>query len=461
MQQKLGSGNRQRLFTDREFYKIFLSIAVPVAIQNFLSSSLNLTNNILVGQLGDASVAAVGLANQVFFILNVILLGIGGGVSVYISQLWGSRNIAPIKKVVSLSLFITMAAAFIFFLPSFLIPESVLALFSKDTSVIALGSQYLKPISFSFLLMAPSVCFSSALRSTGNVRLPLITNIISLLVNTALNYILIFGKLGFPAMGVSGSAIATVAARLTEITILLTAIYSGDRVISIKLHDLVNIPADLVKRFFNTSGELITKDVIWAVGTSIYMIIYARIGTEAVASMNIISTIKNLAYVLFGGVSNACLIMVGNKIGAGEDKTAYKYAGRFLKITLVLSGILGLLLVLVRPLILSPYKVSAIVLDNAYNLLLASAIMMPATSFASVSIVGVMRSGGDIRYTIVLDLIAVWFIGLPLAWLGGIILQLDIVWVFLMISLQEMFKAIFCFRRYKSRKWINNVVRGI
>jgi putative MATE family efflux protein len=461
MQQKLSPGIRQGLFTDREFYKGFLSIAVPVAIQNFLSSSLNLTNNILVGQLGDASVAAVGLANQVFFILNVILLGIGGGVSVYISQLWGNRNIAPIRKVVSLSLFITMAAAFIFFLPSFIAPGNVLALFSKDRSVIALGSDYLRPVSLSFLLMAPSVCFSSALRSTGNVKLPLFTNIISLLVNTALNYILIFGRLGLPAMGVSGSAIATVVARLTETIILLTAIYTGDRTISIKLDDLLHIPADLVKRFFSTSGELITKDVIWAVGTSIYMIVYARIGTEAVASMNIISTIKNLAYVLFGGVSNACLIMVGNKIGASEEQTAYKYAGRFLKITLILSGILGLLLVLVRPLVLSPYKVSPAVLSSAYSLLLVAAIMMPATSFSSVSIVGVMRSGGDIRYAIVLDLIAVWFIGLPLAWLGGIILQLNIVWVFLMISLQEVFKAFFCFRRYKSRKWINNMVRGI
>jgi Na+-driven multidrug efflux pump len=153
--------------------------------------------------------------------------------------------------------------------------------------------------------------------------------------------------------------------------------------------------------------------------------------------------------------------MVGNKIGASEEQTAYKYAGRFLKITLILSGILGLLLVLVRPLVLSPYKVSPAVLSSAYSLLLVAAIMMPATSFSSVSIVGVMRSGGDIRYAIVLDLIAVWFIGLPLAWLGGIILQLNIVWVFLMISLQEVFKAFFCFRRYKSRKWINNMVRGI
>ena len=453
--------NRMKLFADKDFYKKFMTIAIPVTMQNFLSSSLNLTNNILVGQLGDNSVAAVGLANQVFFILNVILLGIGGGVAVYISQFWGSEKLDPVKKIVSLSLLVTLAAAIVFFIPSFIFPKFMLSLFSNDATVIALGSEYLRPVSLSFLLMAPSICFSSALRSTGNVRLPLFTNFISIIVNTFLNFVLIFGKLGFPAMGVAGSATATVIARLTEITILIMVIYSGNLSVAVKLRDVIHIPTDLIKRFFNTSGELITKDVIWAVGTSIYMVIYARMSTEAVASMNIISTIRNLAYVFFNGISNACLIMVGNRIGANDNETAYKYAGKFLKISLVVAAVIGTLLILARPLALSPYKVSQTVLDSAYDLLLVSAILMPATSYASVAIVGALRSGGDIRYTIFVDLIAVWGIGLPLAWLGGMILHLDIVWVFLMVSLQEVFKAIFCYRRYRSGKWINNIVRGI
>lgn len=461
MQDRTALTRSSGIFGDREFRKRFLSIAIPVTLQQFLTSSLNLTNNILVGQLGDASVAAVGLANQVYFILNVVLLGIGGGISVYISQFWGSRKYDQIKKVVSLSMIITMTAALIFFIPSFAAPGFILSLFSKDMSVIGLGSEYLRPVSISFLLMTFSICFSSALRSTGNVRLPLVANFVGIVVNTVLNYVLIFGKLGLPAMGVAGSAIATVVARLIESLIILWAVYASNNIVSIKPKDLFNISADLIKRFFSTSGELIAKDVVWATGTSIYMVIYALMSTEAAAAVNITSTIRSMTFVFFQGVSNACLIMVGNKIGENDNDTAYEYALRFLRITLVISAAVGCILIFSRPLVLAPYKVSQTVIDNAMGLLVVAAVIVPFQSFASVAIVGAMRGGGDIRYTIFLDLAAVWFIGMPLAWLGGLVLHLDIVWVFLLVSLQEVFKAVLCYWRIRSKKWINNVVHGI
>jgi putative MATE family efflux protein len=461
MQDRTALTRSSWIFGDRGFRKRFLSIAIPVTLQQFLTSSLNLTNNILVGQLGDASVAAVGLANQVYFILNVVLLGIGGGISVYISQFWGSRKYDQIKKVVSLSMIITMTAALIFFIPSFAAPGFILSLFSKDMSVIGLGSEYLRPVSISFLLMTFSICFSSALRSTGNVRLPLVANFVGIVVNTVLNYVLIFGKLGLPAMGVAGSAIATVVARLMESLIILWAVYASNNIVSIKPKDLFNISADLIKRFFSTSGELIAKDVVWATGTSIYMVIYALMSTEAAAAVNITSTIRSMTFVFFQGVSNACLIMVGNKIGENDNDTAYEYALRFLRITLVISAAVGCILIFSRPLVLAPYKVSQTVIDNAMGLLVVAAVIVPFQSFASVAIVGAMRGGGDIRYTIFLDLAAVWFIGMPLAWLGGLVLHLDIVWVFLLVSLQEVFKAVLCYWRIRSKKWINNVVHGI
>jgi len=461
MQDRTALTRSSWIFGDRGFRKRFLSIAIPVTLQQFLTSSLNLTNNILVGQLGDASVAAVGLANQVYFILNVVLLGIGGGISVYISQFWGSRKYDQIKKVVSLSMIITMTAALIFFIPSFAAPGFILSLFSKDMSVIGLGSEYLRPVSISFLLMTFSICFSSALRSTGNVRLPLVANFVGIVVNTVLNYVLIFGKLGLPAMGVAGSAIATVVARLIESLIILWAVYASNNIVSIKPKDLFNISADLIKRFFSTSGELIAKDVVWATGTSIYMVIYALMSTEAAAAVNITSTIRSMTFVFFQGVSNACLIMVGNKIGENDNDTAYEYALRFLRITLVISAAVGCILIFSRPLVLAPYKVSQTVIDNAMGLLVVAAVIVPFQSFASVAIVGAMRGGGDIRYTIFLDLAAVWFIGMPLAWLGGLVLHLDIVWVFLLVSLQEVFKAVLCYWRIRSKKWINNVVHGI
>ncbi len=450
-----------KMFSDKDFYSKFLTIAIPVTLQQFLSASLNLTNNILVGQLGDASVTAVGLANQVYFIFSVVIFAIGGGVSVYISQFWGNQKFDVVKKVVSLSLIITFSVAMLFFIPSFTAPEFVLSLFSKDESVIALGSRYLKPVSISFLIMAFSVCFSSALRSTGNVKLPLLANFAGIVVNTLLNYLLIFGKLGLPEMGVAGSATATVFARLTEASIILYTVYAGHNIVSIKPKDLLNINTDLIKRFFSTSGELIIKDGVWAVGTSIYMAIYALMSTEAAAAVNITSTIRSMSFIFFQGVSTSCLIMVGNKIGSGENETAYDYAVRFLKLTLMISTVIGTALILVRPLVLAPYKVSDEVVGYAMGLLIVAAVLIPFQSFASVAIVGAMRGGGDIRYTIFLDITAVWVIGLPLAWICGILLQLGIVWVFLIVSLQEVYKATLCFFRIRSKKWIHNVTSGI
>jgi putative MATE family efflux protein len=461
MQRGIQSGKRSSLFSDREFWSRFISIAIPVTLQNFLSSSLNLTDNIMVGQLGDASVAAVGLANQVYFILSIILFGIGGGTSIFISQFWGSRNFENIRKITVLGLLTSLAFSAAFFIPAFLAPGQVLSIFSSDAKVIELGGTYLKTVCPSFIIMAVSICFSSSLRSTGNVKLPLFANIVGIAVNTALNYIFIFGKLGFAPMGVAGSAKATLIARVLECAVFLFFIYARESIVAVRPKDLFHMPANLVRRFLGTSGAVITKDVVWAVGTALYMVMYAHINTEAVAAINIVGTIRQIAFVFFAGISNACLIMVGNKIGAGEEEDAYRYAGRFLRITLALGVAVGGLLIAARPLVLAPYNVSDLVKDNVTGILFVTGAMMAVSCFNSVMIVGAMRSGGDIKYSIVIDLIAVWVVGMLPALAGAYLFRLGVVGVYLLINLQEIYKFIFCVRRYFSKKWINNVVHGI
>lgn len=458
---ELKLNSKPGFFSDKEFFGRFISIAIPVTLQYFMAASLNLTDNIMVGQLGDASIAAVGLANQVYFILNLALFGIGGGTSIFISQFWGSKNYDNIKKITALGLVMALISSLIFFIPAFFVPRQVLSIFSADANVIGLGSTFLKTVCISFILMAFSICFASALRSTGNVRLPLFANITGIVVNTALNYILIFGKLGFPAMGVAGSATATVIARLVEFLILLYFIYTKDSIVAAKPRDLFSVHSELVKRFFTTSGAVITKDIVWAVGTALYMVIYAHINTEAVASVNIVSTIRQLAFVFFGGISNACLIMVGNKIGANENGAAYKYAGIFLKMTLAAGVIVGAAIIVARPLVLSPYNVSELVKQNVTGILVITGLLMAIQTFNTVMIVGAMRSGGDVKYSLILDIVTVWVVGMPLGLIGGYLFKLDIVWVFLLINLQEVYKFICCVKRYLSRKWINNVVQGI
>lgn len=446
------------LLGDRDFYKTFFKLAIPVTLQYFFAASLNLIDNIMVGQMGATELAAVGLANQVYFLLLLFLLGIGGGASIFTAQFWGTKDVKNIRRILGLSIIISVTSAFLFFLVSFFNAPGIIRLFSEDEAVIHLGGQFLALSSFGYILMAVTACYAAVLRSTGEVKLPMMVNIIALLINTILNYVLIFGRFGLPELGVEGSAIATLVARLVETVLLLTVSYRHKYVVAAKLSELFDISADMVKRFVNTTGTVVVKDVIWAIGMILYMVIYAKMGTEVVAAVNIVTTVRQLAFVLFNGIANACLVMVGHQIGAGNDGKAFIYAKRLLTITSLIGVAMGVLTILGSKFILSPYKVSANVLQESQVILFVFALFIPFTVFNMVAIVGVLRSGGDTMFCLIMDLVAVYVIGMPLAFLGQSVWKLPVATVFALITLQELFKFVLCMKRFLSKRWINNLV---
>jgi putative MATE family efflux protein len=448
----------QDLLGDRNFYKTFFKLAVPVTLQYFFAASLNLIDNIMVGQLGAIELAAVGLANQVYFLLLLFLLGISGGASIFASQFWGAQDIKNVRRILGLSTIISAASALVFFLVSFFNAQAIIGLFSDDAAVIKLGGEFLATSSFSYVLMAITACYAAVLRSAGEVKLPMMVNIIALVANTVLNYVLIFGRFGLPELGVKGSAIATLIARLVEILLLLTIAYRYKYIVAAKLSELVDISADMVKRFVNTTGTVVVKDVIWAIGVILYMVIYAKMGTEVVAAVNIVTTIRQLAFVLFNGIAGACLVMVGHQIGAGNDDKAFLDAKRLLILTSLIGVVVGVLTIAGSKLILSPYNVSANVLRESQAILFVFALFIPFTVFNMVAVVGVLRSGGDAMFCLIMDLVAVYVIGMPLAFLGQSVWKLSVAAVFALITAQELFKFVLCWMRFISKRWINNLI---
>lgn len=446
------------LLGDKNFYKTFFKLAIPVTIQYFVTASLNLVDNIMVGQLGAGELAAVGLANQVYFLLLLFLLGVSGGASIFTAQFWGKRDLKNIHRILGLSLIISGAAALFFFIVSIFNSRTILEFFSDDRQVIKHGAEYLRITSFTYILTAITGCYCAVLRSTGEVKLPMRVNVIAILSNTILNYILILGNFGMPKLGVAGAAIATLISRFMETTILLIASYRHQYIMSSKVPEMFMIPADLAKRFVNTTGIVVVKDFIWAFGMVLYMAVYARMGTDVVASINIMTTVRQLMTVLFNGIASACLVMVGNQIGAGDYPKAYLYSKRFLFITTMVSIVMGILTVLGNSLILSPYNISTTVFKQAQAVLCTFALYMPITVINMVAIVGVFRSGGDVTFCLIMDLVAVYFIGLPLGVLGQAVWNLSIQWVFALFTSQEIFKFILCIRRFISKRWINNLV---
>ena len=276
-----------KLFSDSEFYKTVFRLALPVTLQSFIMASLHMVDNIMVGQLGETPIAAVGLSNQVYFNLHLYINAVAGSCSIFISQFWGNKDRVNIQKILGLGLIVNFVSAFLFFLAGALIPERILALFSDDPELISMGAGYLRITSFSYVMMAVTATYSAALRSMEEVKLPMRASLIGLSTNAVLNYVLIFGHFGFPKLGVIGAAIGTVIARLLEMGILLTATYGYKYLDISKFIEMFRIPTDLVKRYFRMSSIVVAKDMVWAIGMTVYMGIYGRMGTDVVAVINI------------------------------------------------------------------------------------------------------------------------------------------------------------------------------
>lgn len=290
------------MFRDREYLSLLYRTALPIAIQNFVTSSLNAVGVLLIGQMGETEVAAVGLANQIFYLLNLMLFGIISGSAIFTAQYWGSQDLPNIRKVVVLCLGLSSAAGLFFTAVALGFPRFAMGLYTSDTAVIELGCQYLGIIGLSYLATAVSFTFGMQLRATGNVRVPMMVSVGALSLGAFLNYILIFGEFGLPEMGVRGAALGTCIARLIECAAILTVTYVGRLPTAAYLEDARKLTRAFIRNFMVTVLPVAANETIWAMGTTIYNMIYAHISTEAIAAVNITSTIEALVFVALTGL---------------------------------------------------------------------------------------------------------------------------------------------------------------
>lgn len=443
---------------DKIFLKSMLAIAVPIALQNLITSSLNMVDTLMISSLGQASIAAVGLANQLFFFYILITFGINSGSSIFIAQYWGKEDIPSIRKVLGLALSLSTIVGVFFTFVAFFFPRFIMSIFIKEPEVIKLGSDYLKIVSLSYIVTAISFAYSVALRTTGRPNVPMKISAISFVTNTVINYVLIFGKFGFPAMGVKGAAWGTVIARGIEICFILYTVYSTKGVLAASLKELLTWSKEFVSKYLKTTYPVILAEGFWSLGQVMYSIAYARIGEESTAAVQITNTIQNIFFVVVRGLANACTVMVGNKIGGGDEIEAYDYAKKFMIISTVIGLILGIILATTPRLALMLFRG----LDpNLYNvsrkLLVVMGLTFVIRVFNTTAIVGVLRGGGDTQYAMVLDIWTVWIVGVPLAFIGALYLKLPVHYVFVLVTLEEVLKVVITIPRILSKKWIRNI----
>jgi putative MATE family efflux protein len=412
---------------------------------------------IFVGQKGDASVAAVGLAGQIAFLLNLVHFGIISGAAMFTAQFWGKQDIPNLRRVLGLCLMLAISASLVFFSLAQLFPAPILHIYSKDPVVIALGTNYIRTFSWTFLFFAITFSYALVMRSTGNVKVPTTVSVGALLISTFLSYSLIFGKFGLPELGIQGAAVAAVIARFLECITLLTVTYAAKLPVAASLRELTGFDKAFFSRVIKPMLPVILNELFWSLGITTYNIIYGHMGTQPYAAINIVSTIEQVAFVIFIGISNATSVLVGNRIGSGRENEAYLYAGRSLGLGLVGGVLLGLVLQLVKFPVLSLYKVSPEVIQDAGRIVNVVSFFLWVRVNNMTTVVGILRAGGDTRFSLFLDGIIIWIVGVPMAYLGAFVFRWPVYLVYLCAMSEEATKWVLGINRYLSRKWINNL----
>lgn len=445
--------------TKIEFYKRVFWLTLPIIIQNLIASLLNMMDTVMIGKLGEVQLASVGIANQFFFMFTLILFGINAGGAIFVSQFWGKDDRESIRITTAMTLTMSVVVSVLFMIIALVFPENLIGIFNDRPDVVAYGSKYLFWVAFSYVFTGISLSFAFSLRSIENTVAPMIASVIALFTNIAFNYVLIFGKFGFPKLGVQGAAIATDIARIAESVIILIYVYRRSPIVNIRLGDLKNFTVKFWKMIMKGMAPVLLNEMVWGLGNVAYNMVYAHMGVAATASTQITSTIMNLFMIVIMGLGSSSMIVVGKEIGAGDNEKGIEYARRMYRLAIGVGICIGAILISCANMLVSGFRMSTNVLHASAVILRIYGGILILRTYNFIMIVGILRGGGDSHYAVRVQGATMWILGIPLSCVGAFVFHWPIYLVIGICTIEEIVKAVFMFYRFRSGKWIHNITQ--
>lgn len=451
------------LAVDKNYYKSLLNIAMPIAIQSTLYTSLGIIDQFMVGQLGEKAIASVGLASKPFGILMFFIFGITGGLAIYASQFSGKGEEEKIAKFQGIAGFYGILITLLFTVAGIVFAENIMSLFIKDKEVIEIGGMFQRIFALGYIPFMITALYSTVLRSTGHIKIPVIASMGAVGLNTLLNYLLIFGNFGFPKMGVEGSAVGTVITRVVEMFVIVYVVYKYKLpgAFSIKKMFSFKISEDIFLKFWKVTIPLIATNVSFALADTVYSGIYGRMGTDQITAITILFPLQGLLIGFFSGMSSAAGIMLGNKLGAGEKEIAYSYSKRFLVLSFGLTSISGIVAYFMSNSYINVFNISFNVKEISYKIMIVMLVFLTVKVLNMVIVQGILSSGGETKFLFYISLIGMWLIGIPSGLIAAFVFKYPIYVVVAIISLEEVVRMSFGLYKIKSKKWLNNLVEKI
>ena len=440
------------------FNKDILRLAVPIVLQNIVTTAVNSADVIMLGFVGQNALSAGSLANQVMFILQLVYTGISSGVIMLAAQYWGKKDTKTIEHIMGIGMQLSMFISSMFFIMAFFFPHILMRIFTNDINLITSGIPYLRMVSFSYLFMSFSQVYLCAMRSIERVHFSTVTNAVALILNIIFNAVFIFGLFGAPKLGILGVALATVIARGVEFAICVIDNFIP-KAIHFHIKNILEVNKILFFDFMKYSLPAFGNEIVWGVAFSMYSVIMGHLDSDIVAANAVVVVARNLGTVACFGIADAGAIILGKSIGSGNTDTIKSDSSHFVKITSMSAVVGGIVIFLLRPVFFTMTDLTPTAQSYLSIMLFINMYYIVGQAFNTAMICGVFRSGGDSKWGFFCDIVDMWCYSVPLGFISAFVLKLPPMWVYFLICTDEFVKIPFVYKHYKSYKWLKNITR--